>query len=186
MEHLRKLGLLDEKGQPVDDRTYAIFDKLVSKFRRRYPRILDEAVLLRIFEAAVRRFLRRERSRGQLDKPHGYAWKVLRSVAVSESRGPSIEGHRFQANERTAATFVSLLPAQHGTPEQIDKQILLNQLRGQLKPEELLVLSAHLGGYSSRQIGRWRGCSPEAVDVMLSRIRKKLRAFVAGNGQSIQ
>jgi DNA-directed RNA polymerase specialized sigma24 family protein len=186
MEHLRKLGLLDEKGQPVDDRTYAIFDRLVLRFRRHFPSILDEAVFLRIFETAAWRFLRHERSRGPLAKPHGYAWKVLHSVAVSESRGPSIEGHRFQANERTAATFVSMLPAQHGTPEEIDNQVLLNEMREQLKPEEWLVLSAHLGGYSSRQIGRWRGRSPEAVDVMLSRIRKKLRAFVAGNGQNIE
>jgi RNA polymerase sigma factor (sigma-70 family) len=113
-----------------------------------------------------------------LASPHGYAWVTLRTVAISEARGASIEGHRIRAESSSAVDLVASLPSPDGTPEQLDRQVLLNEFRAQLTKEEELVFSAKLGGYSSRQIAEWRGCSPEAIDNMLSRIRKKLRAFV--------
>jgi RNA polymerase sigma factor (sigma-70 family) len=184
MEYLRRLGLLDEHGQPVDDRLYGIFERLVGKFRRRFPRILDDVEVVKIFEKAVLKLVQHERERGPLEKPHGYAWATLRTVAISQSRGASIEGHRFAADDGVAASAVAMMPAQDGTPEQLETQILLAQLRAQLTAEEELVFAAKIGGYSSRQIAKWRGCSPQAVDVMFSRIRKKLREFIAGNGKN--
>lgn len=183
MEQLRKLGLLDESGKPVDDRIQGIFERLVHKFRQHFPRILDEVDVLHIFEKSARKFMQHEREVGPLEKPHGYAWATLRTVAISKARGGSIEGHRIRAESSAALDLVASLPAPDGTPEQLDNQVLLDELRAQLTEDEELVFAGKLGGYSSRRIAEWRGSSPEAVDIVFSRIRKKLRAFVNGNGK---
>lgn len=179
MERLRKLGLLDENGQPFDDRVQEIFERLVYKFHRNFPRVRDEVDAQKIFEKAAHKLIERERESGhEFKNPYGYAWSTLWTVAISEGRGGSIEGHRIRAESSSAFDLVASLPSPDGTPEQLDRQILLNEFRARLTNEEELVLSARLAGYSSREIGEWRGCSPEAIDNMLSRIRKKLRAFV--------
>lgn len=184
MERLRKLRLLDENGQPFEDRIQELFEHLVYKFRENFPRIRDEVDVLKIFEKSARKLLDRERLVRErdpaktLESPHGYAWVTLRTVAISEARGASIESHRIQAESSTAGDLVASLPSPDGTPEQLDRQVLLNQFRARLTDEEELVFSGKTAGYSSRQIAEWRGCSPEAIDNMYSRIRKKLRAFV--------
>lgn len=184
MEHLPASGLLDESGKPFEDRVQQIFERLVPKFRRHFPGVQDEVDFLKIFEKSAHKLVEHEREAGPLERPHGYAWATVRSVAISEARGASIEGHRIRAESSTAFDLVARLPAPDNTPEQLNRQVLLNQLRDRLSPEEGLVFSRKMGGYSSRQIAKWRGCSPEAIDNMLSRIRKKLRAFVNENGTS--
>lgn len=182
MERLRKLGLLDESGQPLDDRVQEIFERLVYKFRRTFPRVRDEVDAQKIFEKAAHKLIERERASGhEFENPYGYAWSTLWTVAISEARGGSIESHRIRAESSSAFDLVASLPSPDGTPEQLDRQVLLNEFRARLTEEEELVFSGKLAGYSSRQIAEWRGCSPEAIDNMFSRIRKKLRAFVEEN-----
>lgn len=187
MERLRKLGLLDENGQLFDDRVQEIFERLVHRFRRNFPRVRDEVDAQKIFEKAAHKLTEHEREAGHtLEHPYGYAWSTLWTVAIDETRGTSIESHRIRAESSSAFDLVASLPAPDGTPEQMDRQVLLNQFRARLTEEEELVFSGKLGGYSSRQIAAWRGCSPEAIDNMYSRIRKKLRAFVEENHGSTQ
>ncbi len=178
MERLRRLGLLDENGQPFDDRVQEIFERLVYKFRRHFPRVRDEVDAQRIFEKAARKLIERERQSGhEFENPYGYAWSTLWTVAISEARGGSIESHRIRAESSSAFDVVASLPSPDGTPELLDRQVLLNEFRARLTEEEELVFSGKLAGYSSRQIAEWRGCSPEAIDNMFSRIRKRLRAI---------
>ena len=187
MERLRKLGLLDENGQPFENRVQEIFEPLVYKFRVNFPRVRDEVDVQKIFEKSAHKLVERERDAGhELESPHGYAWATLRTVAISEARSSSIEGHRIRAESSTTFDLVASLPSPDGTPEQLDRQVLLNEFRARLTHEEELVFSGKMGGYSSRQIAKWRGCSPEAIDNMFSRIRKKLRAFVEENSRSKQ
>ena len=42
MESLRKLGLLDAEGKPVEDRVSRILNALLPRFRRRFPALRDE------------------------------------------------------------------------------------------------------------------------------------------------
>ena len=184
MEQLQKLELLDESGKPIDRRIVATLRKLLSRFRRQFPTIRDEVEVIEVFEQAGQGMARHERESGILDKPFGYAWTALQTIAISRLRGRSIEFHRSRAEARSSSEIVAHLRACDGTPEQIERQVLLKELRAQLTPDEEFVYANKLAGYSSEEIGRLRGSSAAAVDVLLSRLRKKLRAFVNNNGKT--
>jgi len=182
MEQLQKLELLDQDGKPMDRRIVATLRRLVSKFRRQFPTIRDEVEVQELFEHVGRGMAKREREIGTLEKPSGYAWSALQRVAISKLRGTSIEFHRRRVETQSGPELVSRLRTLDGTPEQIERNILLQEFRRQLTPDEELVYANKLAGYTSEEIGRLRGSSAAAVDVVVTRLRQKLRAFVNGNG----
>lgn len=184
MEQLRKLELLDENGKPMDGRIVATLQKLVSRFRRKFPTIQDEVEVIEVFEQAGQGMARHERESGLLEKPYGYAWTALQTIAISKLRGGSIEFHRNRAETRSGPELVSRLRSLDGTPEQIERNVLLGEFRAHLTPDEELVYANKLAGYSSDEIGRLRGSSAAAVDVVMTRLRQKLRAFVNQNGNT--
>jgi DNA-directed RNA polymerase specialized sigma24 family protein len=55
---------------------------------------------------------------------------------------------------------------------------LLGEFRSRLTPDEEVVYANKLAGYSSDEVGRLRGSSSAAVDVVMTRLRQKLRAFL--------
>jgi DNA-directed RNA polymerase specialized sigma24 family protein len=185
MEQLQKLELLDENGKPMDGRIVATLRRLVSRFRRQFPTIRDEVEVQELLERVGRGMARRERDSGRtLEKPSGYAWSALQRMAISKLRGTSIEFHRRRVDTHSGPELVSRLRTLDGTPEQIERNILLREFRAQLTPDEELVYANKLAGYSSEQIGRMRGSSAAAVDVVVTRLRQKLRAFVNENGKT--
>ena len=184
MEQLQQLELLDENGKPIDRRIAATLRKLVSKFRRQFPTIRDEVEVHELFEHVGQGMARRERESGLLEKPSGYAWAALRRIAISKLRRGSIEFHRKRVETHSGPELVSRLRALDGTAEQIERNVLLSEFRAQLTPDEELVYANKLAGYSSEDIGRLRGSSAAAVDVVLTRLKQKLRAFVNGNGKT--
>jgi len=184
MEQLQKLELLDENGKPIDGRIVATLSRLVSRFRRQFPTIRDEVEIQELFERVGQRMATRERASGTLERPSGYAWAALRRIAISKLRGGSIELHRRRVEVQGGPDLVSRLQTFDGTPEQIERSILLAEIRAQLTPDEELVCASKLAGYSSEEIGRLRGSSAGAVDVVVTRLRQKLRAFVNGDGRT--
>jgi RNA polymerase sigma factor (sigma-70 family) len=184
MEQLRKLELLDENGRPMDGRIVATLRKLVYRFRRQFPTIRDEVEAVEMFERVGQGMARHERESGPLEKPSGYAWTALERMAISKLRTSSIEFHRTRVEARSGPEFVSRLRALDGTPEQIEGNIRLRELRAHLTPDEEVVFANKLAGYSSEDIGRLRGSSAAAVDVVMTRLRQKLRAFVNQNGNT--
>src|SRR3954464_4167623 len=88
MESLRKLGLLDPQGKPVEDRVSKILNALLPRFRRRFPIIQDDVEITEAFEEAARRIAKREQASGPIEKLGGYAWEGLGSVgSVTQRRG---------------------------------------------------------------------------------------------------
>ena len=59
MESLRKLGLLDAEGKPVEDRLSKVLNALLPRFRRRFPAIQDDVEVTEVFEEAARRITKR-------------------------------------------------------------------------------------------------------------------------------
>ena len=53
MESLRKFGLLDADGKPLDERLLKALNDLLPRFRRRFPAIQDEVEITEVFEEAV-------------------------------------------------------------------------------------------------------------------------------------
>ncbi len=182
MEQLRKLELLDEHGRPVDERTLGVLEKLQGKFRRHFRRIQDESVITTIFEKAAAMMARRERASGPLERPYGYAWRALQSIAISNLRGTSIELRRRQAQTHDGRDIVRRLEAMDGTPQQIERDILMKELMAQMTPDEVFVFAHKMAGHTSAAIAAKLGCAPSTVDVTIWRIRQKLRAFVKQGG----
>lgn len=180
---MEQLNLVDENGQPMDGRIVATLRNLLSKFRRQFPTIRDEVEVIEVFEQAGQGMVRHERESGQIEKPHGYAWTALERIAISKLRGGSIEFHRNRVETRSGPELVSRLRALDGSPEQIERNIELRELRAQLTPGEEVVLANKLAGHTSEEVGRLRGSSAAAVDVVVTRLRQKLRAFVNQNGK---
>ena len=50
MESLRKLGLLDVDGKPVEDRLSKVLNALLPRFRRRFPAIQDDVEVTEVFD----------------------------------------------------------------------------------------------------------------------------------------
>jgi len=182
MENLRKLWLLGPDGTPLDERLHTLFSRLLPKFARRFPAFQDEAEIQNHGEEAIRRFQQKEQQSGQeLEKPWGYAWKALESVGISAERTSEMQV-RFRTDEsRTDSPIVSQLRAWDGSVEQMEQGILLRELEAMMTPEERWVFEQKAVGYSSEEIARTRGCSVNAVDQVMSRLKRKLRKLTGVN-----
>ena len=72
-----------------------------------------------------------------------------------------------------------------GTPDQIERDILMKELVAQMTPEEAFVFAHKMAGHTSAAIAAKLGCAPATVDVTVWRIRQKLRAFVNESGATL-
>jgi DNA-directed RNA polymerase specialized sigma24 family protein len=178
MENLRKLWLLGPDGKPLDERLRTLFSRLLPKFVRRFPAFQDTAEIQNHGEEAVRRFQQKEQHSGQeLEKPWGYAWTALESVGISAERTNEMQVRFRTVESGTDSAIVSRLRAWDGSVEQTEQRILLRELEAMMTPAERWVFEQKALGYSSEEIARARGCSVNAVDQVMSRLRRKIRAL---------
>jgi len=178
MEHLRKLRLLDESGKPLGTRVEGVLERLLPRFQRQFPTFRDEVTLTEVFEEAGRRIVTREERSGPIEKLHGYAWVTLRSVATSWLRRGSsrLSQRTLGADESQAA--LSTVATGSGTPEQIERDILLREVLAQMTADERLVCLWKTAGFSSEEIAHHRGSSAAAVDTLFSRTKQKIRRIL--------
>lgn len=177
MESLRKLGLLDTDGKPVEDRLSKTLNALLPRFRRRFPALQDEVELTEVFEEAARRITKRERASGPIEKLGGYAWKALQSVGVSTQRRGSMQVRVNRVESRTGPDIVSQLRAWDGSVEEIERGILLRELEAHMTPEEAWIFHQKALGYSSEEIATHRGSSVNSVDKVMSRLKQKIHVL---------
>jgi DNA-directed RNA polymerase specialized sigma24 family protein len=186
MEHLRRFRLLDEEGRPLGTRIENALSGLVPRFRKHFPALQNEDDLAAVFEQAGRKIAHREQERGSIERLHGYAWVTLRSIAASWLRRGSgrLAQHTLPSDEGEAA--LATLPAEIGTPEQIENRIFLREVGPHLSRQERLVLGWKKAGFTSEEIAQFRGTSVGAVDAVFSRAKHKIRALlrVQQNGGS--
>jgi RNA polymerase sigma factor (sigma-70 family) len=175
MEQLRKLRVVDDEGNPLTARLDGVLSGLLVKFRRRFPSIRDEGELTDVFEEAARRIVKRERLSGPIEKVHSYAWVTLRSIGLSWLRRGSSQLEQRTVQSEASQSILSTLEARDGSPEQITQDILLRQFLAQLTPDETFVFLRKRSGFSSEEIGRQRGSSAGAVDVLFTRVKQKIR-----------
>ena len=178
MENLRKLWLLGPDGKPLDERLRTVFNRLLPKFRRRFPAIQDEAEIQNHGEEAARRFHQKEQQSGQeLARPWGYAWKALESVGISAERTNEMQVRFRTVESRTDSATVSQLQAWDRSIEKAEQAILLRQLEAFMTPEEVWMFRQKAHGFSHAHIAKARGCSVNAVDQKMSRLIRKIRAL---------
>lgn len=177
MESLRKFGLLDANGKPLDERLDKALNDLVPRFRRRFPAIQDEVEITEVFEEAARRIEKRERQSGPIEKLRGYAWKALECIGVSAHRRSMMQVRLKRVESRTGPDIVSRLQAWDGSVEQIERDILLREIEASLTPEEARIFHLKALGFSSEEIAQHRGSSANSVDKVMSRLKHKFRAL---------
>jgi DNA-directed RNA polymerase specialized sigma24 family protein len=177
MESLRKLGLLDANGKPLDERLHKALNDLLPRFRRRFPAIQDEVEITDVFEEAARRIEKRERQSGPIEKLRGYAWKALASIGVSAYRRSTMQVRLKQVEAKSGPDIVSRLQAWDGSVQQIERGILLREIEAHLTLEEARIFNLKGLGFSSDEIARLRGSSVNSVDKVMSRLKQKFRAL---------
>jgi DNA-directed RNA polymerase specialized sigma24 family protein len=59
----------------------------------------------------------------------------------------------------------------------MEQRILLRELEAMMTPDERWIFEQKAFGYSSEEIARAKGCSVNAVDQVMSRLRRKIRAL---------
>lgn len=175
MEQLQLPRLLDARGNPLSTRIESVLRSLVPKFRKRFPALQDELELTDILEKAGTRIARREERSGQIEKLHAYAWVTLRSVASSWLRRGRTRLAQHTIASAAGDVLLSAMPAQSGTPEQIEQAILLREAMERLSVDEWLVCEFKRMGFSSEEIARRRHSSTAAVNMVFSRAKQKLR-----------
>ena len=176
MESLRKYGLLDEHGKPLDERLLKALSDLLPRFRRRFPAIQDEVEITEVFEEAARRIEKRERQAGPIEKLRGYAWKALESIGVSAHRRSTMQVRLRRVESRTGPELVARIQALDGSVEQIEREILLREIEASLTPEEARIFHLKALGFSSEEIAKLRGSSVNFVDKVMSRVKQTFRA----------
>jgi RNA polymerase sigma factor (sigma-70 family) len=176
MEHLRTIGLLDSNGKPLAERIQRVLSRLLPRLRRQFPALQqDDAALTEVMEEAGRRIASREDRGGPIEKLHGYAWVTIRSVATSRMRRGSIRLIQKTLESEASHARLASQPAEWGTAEEIERDILLREVLGKLSQEERLVCVWKKAGFSSQEIAQHQGRSVAAVDTLFSRAKQKLR-----------
>jgi RNA polymerase sigma factor (sigma-70 family) len=175
MEHMRTLGLLDSNGKPLAERIQRALTGLLPKVRRQFPSLRDDIVLAEVVEEAGRRIANREERGGPIEQLHAYAWVTLRSVATSHVRKPSNRLIRDTVGSTAGAIHLASVQASYGSPDEIERDILIREALEALSEEERVVCMWKTAGYSAQEIAKSQGRSVVAVDTLFSRAKQKLR-----------
>ena len=167
--------LLGAAGEPLDPRIAAALYRLLPRFRRQFPNLVDETVITELLERAGQRLVARENSGGPIAKLHGYAWVTLRSVALSALRRGAFRIARTTLESDAGLSRLATVPARFGRPEDVEQAALLKELLGTLSRGERFVCVWKKAGFSSQEIAKRLGCSAGAIDTIFSRAKAKLR-----------
>ncbi|WP_291984262.1 sigma-70 family RNA polymerase sigma factor [Luteitalea sp.] len=176
MPDLHTLGLIDSNGQPFDGRIARVLQKIAPRLRREFPALEDDVVVTEVLEEAGRRIVRQETKAGPLEKLHGFAWVTIRNVAKSRLKTGREQITRLEAR---GDVFTLPLAAQEGSPEQIERVLLLKEALASLSEDERQICLFKTLGYSTDEIARQQQRTPGAVDTMFCRAKQKLRDMLA-------
>jgi RNA polymerase sigma factor (sigma-70 family) len=178
MASVSKLHLADRGGNPLGDHIHAVLAALLPRFRRRFPRLRDDATVTDLIEEVGRRIAQHEVEHGSIEHMRGFAWKALFNLGVSWSRTPEAQlDYRLIAASQVG-TILASAEADEGTPEEIHRSILIRELLERLSAEERFIILRRRAGFSSKEIGKALGRSVADVDTTYHRAIRKLQEFL--------
>jgi hypothetical protein len=129
-------AFVDRTGQPFPDRIQQTLRRLEPRLRRRFPLIRDEVVLAEILEEAGRLIVKRELAVGPIEKLRGFAWVTIQNVAKSRLRGAPMRLQQATLDSVESEAVLVQLPAQRGSPDAIERRLLVDQISQSLSVEE--------------------------------------------------
>lgn len=185
MEYRSVVRLLAADGQPFQPRIERVLLQLLQRLRREFPSLQDEVTLAEVLEEAGRRICSREKRGGPLARLYGYAWVTIRSVATSRMRLNAVRLNQRTVSSEAASIVLSSAPSNRGTPDQIERSVLLRELLAKLSREERLICLWKTAGFSSQEIALHQQRTVVAVDTIFSRAKDKIRKAL-GMGDSAE
>ena len=175
---LKSLGthaLLDHLGKPLSECLQRALGDISQRLRNRFPALGDEILVTEVLEEAGRRISDYERASGSVQNLDAFAWITVMNVAKSRMRHPSMRLARLTLpSEESQAVFGTLLST-HGSQEQIEADILVKEILGQLTAEERSLCSLKKSGLSSREIAKKLRTSVARVNILFHRLKRKIR-----------
>jgi DNA-directed RNA polymerase specialized sigma24 family protein len=182
MERTQIPHLLDERGQPFPHRIERLLRGCIPQLRAQFAALRnDELLLTLVLEEGGRRLVRWEQhQRRPLDEwCHQFVWKVVLNVSRSWM---VLDANRMNRNtigaEAGEAILSTLAASTWGTPQQIEDAVRLREMHDRLGEDQWSVLESKTAGYTAAQIGEKRGSSADAVNMVFSRAKRKLRALL--------
>jgi hypothetical protein len=169
-----KLKLLDEAGQPLSERIHAVFLPLETRFRLKFKAIDDEAVVRNLFDQAAQIYAKRDAGQ-TIDKPQGFAWKVLCNLATSILRRSEEMVINGSIDGLSGERVLVELSAVSGTPDQIVNQVYAREIFEQLSEIEQRCATLKTLGFSSSSVAQALNMTAGSVDKTMQRIRDRHR-----------
>lgn len=180
------LMLTDENGNPLDERITGALERVLPRFRRKFPGLSDPAVMDELLEAAGRRVLRHEARHGEVQRLHGFTWTILKNVTISYLRGADRLLERSTVGDSADGGEVGQVPATRGNPTEVEHAVFYREVLEQLSEQERFVLIRRQAGFSSKEIARALRISSGAVDQVTFRTRQKLKRLLGRERENPQ
>jgi DNA-directed RNA polymerase specialized sigma24 family protein len=182
MERPQIPHLLDERGQPLNSRLEHLLRCCIPKLRKQFFALRnDELLLTLILEEGGRRLARWEQRTGRSlhERSHRFAWRVVFNVGRSRMLLDANRMRRDTLSAEAGDAILSTLPASTwGTPRQMEDAVRLREAHDRLTDDQWFVCELKAVGYSAVEIAEKRGGSPDAVNMVFSRAKRKLRALL--------
>ena len=184
MERLQIPHLLDERGQPFGARLECRLRSFIPQLRLQFPALRnDELQLTLVLEEGGRRLTGWEQRSGRpLDEQSlRFAWTVVFNIARSWMLRDANRMRRDTIGAEAGEAILSTLPAINwGTAQQIEDAVRLREAHDKLSEDQQMVCGLKEAGYSAIDIAEKRGCSPDAVNMVFSRAKRKLDRLLRG------
>ena len=185
MEFSSRSPLLDPFGKPLPEHIQHALKAVTSRLRRKFSMIRDDVVYTEILEHAGQLILKYESIHGAIKRLYGFAWVVVRNVAVSRlRRGPHLLEQPI-AGSTEAEVALAQLTTEHGSPERIENGILVRQALAQISDRERKIAILKKAGFSTKEIAKALDMSVSAVDTTFARLLEKLRRLL-GSGSDTE
>ena len=181
MEFSTRSPFLDPFGKPLPEHIQHALRAVTSRLRRKFSMIRDDVVYTEILEQAGHQIVNHEAIHGTIKRLYGFAWVVVRNVAISRMRrGPHLLEQPI-AGSVEAETTLARLTAEDGSPERIEASILVHEALAQISDREGKIAIWKKAGFSTKEIAKELGMSVSAVDTTYARLLDKLRQLL-GSG----
>lgn len=181
MEFSTRSPFLDPLGKPLPEHIQQALNALTARLQRKFSMIRDDVVYTEILEQAGQQIVKHESIHGAIKRLYGFAWVVVRNVAISRvRRGPHLLEQPITGLAE-AEVALARLTAEDGSPERIETSILIREALAQISDRERKIAIWKKAGFSTKEIARELDMSVSAVDTTYARLLEKLRQLL-GSG----
>jgi RNA polymerase sigma factor (sigma-70 family) len=168
------VSLLDEFGQPLNERLRGVLIPLAPRVQRQFPALNDDCVVVEVLEEAGRRLAAREERKGPLDPLQPYAWVVVKRMAALRVRHDEwVVASATRALDGIAPDLDRFASCT-GTAEQVEAALLARELEARLTPDERRLVRLKQAGLSTEEIAYHQGISVLDVSSRWRRVKRKL------------